>query len=187
MEFMSITGPQRVKGRTVTGIAAVYDEPADNGIAGDIFMPGCFNGAGFSRVRYLWDAAMNQPPIATIKDIREVNRGQLPSEIRHECPRATGGLEITREYLNTERGNTALEAIKAGAVDGILIGFEATGEGRVSRAGYTYRTITYAVLMCVCDTLFRSSVGKSRRTITRGGMLALRLKIAEHEVLQESL
>ena len=38
------------------------------------------------------------PPIASIKEIREVGREELPDTVLKHAPEATGGVSVTREY-----------------------------------------------------------------------------------------
>jgi hypothetical protein len=67
-------------------------------------------------------AHYNLPPIARIDEITEVNKSELPDQIRAEFPEATGGLQVKRTYLNTERGNEVLEALKTGALNEMSFG-----------------------------------------------------------------
>lgn len=86
------------KTRTVVGIFAVHGN-IDSG--GDVSVNGSFAkrlGEGRSRVRFLWNHNSMNPPIASIKNIREVGREDLPSKVLEWAPEATGGMEVTRKY-----------------------------------------------------------------------------------------
>ena len=105
-----------INGRVVTGIASVFGviDSYD-----DIVWPGSFaktlrEQAG--RIKHLWQHDMWEPPIAVIKSLREISLDDLPDSIRAKYPEAMGGLEVTREYLETERGNEILAGLKTGAI-----------------------------------------------------------------------
>jgi HK97 family phage prohead protease len=136
-EYKSL--PQFIKqidGRTVTGIFAVHGN-VDSGL--DRSHPGSFAktfAEQRSRAKFLWNHDFFAPPIATIKALREVGREELPAEVLALAPEATGGAEVTREYLDTPRGNEVLEGIKSGAItemsygyDPVKMDFTVEGEG----------------------------------------------------------
>lgn len=86
------------KNRTVTGIFAVHGN-VDSGL--DVSVNGSFAkrlGEGRSRVRFLWNHNSMNPPIASIKEIREVERNELPDAVLKWAPDATGGALVTRKY-----------------------------------------------------------------------------------------
>ena len=107
-------GPTYVKeidGRTVTGIAAVFgnvDSQNDRIHRGAFKKTIAENG---DRVRHLWQHDMRQPPVATITDLQEVPKGQLPKEVRQKFPEAKGGSQVSRTYLDTPRGDEVLAGI----------------------------------------------------------------------------
>ena len=122
-EYKSFTAKNDIDGRTVTGITAVFGN-IDS--VGDVIMPGAFAKTlqeGAKRALHLWQHDTIQPPTATIKEMREVGRDELPEEVKAGFPEATGGLLVKREYLNTPRGDEILEGIKAGAIKEMSIGF----------------------------------------------------------------
>ena len=116
-----------VEGRTVSGFASVFgviDSYAD------IVQPGAFAKTlqeGRSRFRHLWQHDSFAPPIATIKDIREVGREELPTKVTEKYPEATGGLLVVREYLSTPRADEVLAGLKADppAITELSFGFDA--------------------------------------------------------------
>lgn len=121
--------PLGINDRSVTGIASVFGV-VDNG--NDVIHPGAFKktlaeskskGSSSTKAVYLWNHDLKQVPIAKILEIREIPRGELPESIRENYPEATGGLLVTREYLDTPRGNEVLEAVKSGALTQLSIGY----------------------------------------------------------------
>jgi HK97 family phage prohead protease len=86
------------KTRVVTGIFAVHGN-VDSG--GDMSVNGSFAkrlGEGRGRVRFLWNHNSMNPPIASVKGVREVGREELPAKVLDWAPDATGGVEVTRKY-----------------------------------------------------------------------------------------
>jgi HK97 family phage prohead protease len=82
----------------VTGIFAVHGN-VDSG--GDMSINGSFEKRlkdGRSRVRFLWNHNSMNPPIASVKSVREVGRDELPGKVMDWAPDATGGVEVTRKY-----------------------------------------------------------------------------------------
>lgn len=122
-----------ITGRNVTGILTVFGNLDSYN---DIAFPGSFQktindnqarAAGQPRWRFLWNHNMDLfsgPPIAVIKGLREVARDELPEEVLKWAPDAMGGVEISRDYLETTRGDEVFKAIQAGAVDEMSYGFD---------------------------------------------------------------
>lgn len=112
-----------IEDRTVTGISAVIGNIDSYS---DIIHRGAFkktiqeNG---SRVRHLWQHDYERPPIAAIRDLREVGRDELPAEVRERFPEAIGGLLVARRYLETPRGDEVLAGIEAGAINEMSIAY----------------------------------------------------------------
>jgi len=110
--------------RVIAGIAAVFGN-VDSW--GDRIHAGAFSktiSEGKSRVKHLWNHNSNQPPIATILDLREVSREELPAEVLTKAPEATGGLLVKREYYDNEFANWILEAVQKGDVNEMSFAFE---------------------------------------------------------------
>lgn len=106
------------KTRTVTGIFAVHGN-VDEG--GDVSEPGSFakrlGDGSRKRVRFLWNHISWNPPIASIKSIREVTREELPDKVLAWAPAATGGVEVTRQYYKgVELADWVFQAVEAGDV-----------------------------------------------------------------------
>jgi len=112
------------KTRVVTGIFAVHGN-VDSG--GDMSVNGSFGkrlSEGRSRVRFLWNHNSMNPPIASVKSIREVGRDELPAKVLDWAPEATGGVEVTRKYYSD-----------IPLADWVFKGIE---EGDVSEMSYAY-------------------------------------------------
>ena len=104
---------KQIDGREVTGITAVF---GNIDYYGDILHKGAFKktiAESGHRVRHLWQHDASMPPTATIKELREVGRGDLPADIKERFPDIKGGLLVVRGYLDTPRGNEVLAALKA--------------------------------------------------------------------------
>jgi len=111
--------------RTVTGIFAVHGN-VDSGF--DRSHPGSFSRTlqeNAKRIRFLWQHDASQPPIARVDSMREISREELPIEILNKAPEATGGVEVTRTYLATPRGDEVLTAIKDGALNEMSYAYDA--------------------------------------------------------------
>lgn len=106
---------KKIDGRTVTGIFSVFGNIDSYG---DIVMPGAFAKTFAERgakMVHLWQHDFSSPPTAIIRSLREIGRDELPQDVLSQFPEALGGAEVTREYLDTPRGNEVLAAIQAGS------------------------------------------------------------------------
>lgn len=125
MEIKAISSrPEQIEGRTVTGLAAVFGN-VDSGL--DRLHDGAFRktlSENARRVRHLWQHDFNAPPIASIDEIKEVGRSQIPTWVKDAHPEVTGGLMVRRTYLETPRGSEVLEGIRAGAINEMSFGFD---------------------------------------------------------------
>lgn len=103
-----------IDGRTVVGIASVFGNLDSYN---DRMWPGAFTKTLQERngkIYHLWQHDFMQPAIAIIRNLREIGRDELPPEVLSAAPEATGGLEVTREYLDTPRANEILAGLNAG-------------------------------------------------------------------------
>lgn len=110
--------------RIKTGICAVFGN-VDSW--GDRIHAGAFKktlSENLQRVRHLWNHDSHQPPIASILEIREVSREELPSKVLAKAPEATGGLLVKREYYDNEFANWILEAIEKGDINEMSFAYE---------------------------------------------------------------
>jgi HK97 family phage prohead protease len=107
---------KEISDRTVVGIYAVHGV-VDDGM--DRSHPGAFADTkvnGRDRAVFLWQHDASAPPVASILSLRELTRDELPPAVLAYAPDATGAAEVTREYLDTPRGNEILAGLKAGAI-----------------------------------------------------------------------
>lgn len=114
---------QSVEDRSVTGIAAVMGNIDDGS---DITHLGAFKKTlveSRQRVRHLWNHDFNDPPIASIEDLKEIGIDDLPHDIKSKFPGVTGGLLVKRNYLDTPRGNEVLAGLRSGAINEMSFGF----------------------------------------------------------------
>lgn len=124
--------PMGIEDRTVTGIFAVHGnvDSGDGWSTRDRSHPGVFGDytaeGGRSRVVFLWQHRSDEPPIATVDRLFEVDAADLPAAVKLYAPEATGGTAVVRTYLDTARGNEVLGAIKAGALAEMSYSYEVT-------------------------------------------------------------
>lgn len=125
MEYKSfIQQVKQIEGRTVTGFAGIFGN-VDTG--NDRTWKGAFKktiAERSDRVRHLWQHDLMQPPIAAIRELREVGKDELPDDLRKRYPEATGGLLVKREYLDTPRGDEVLRGIMSGAISEMSFGYD---------------------------------------------------------------
>lgn len=139
MEYKALpTFTKAVSGRVVSGLFAVHGNVDSTN---DRLQPGSFQKTIVERVaaqkvKFLWSHAVGdywmgvvpEPPIAVVKEVRELTRDELQTEypkVLMQAPEATGGVEVVREYLDTTRGNEVLKGLQAGAITEMSWGFDA--------------------------------------------------------------
>lgn len=147
--------------RTVTGVSAVM------GVIdayGDRLWKGAFTktiSERSDRFRHLWQHDFELPPIATIKEIREIGRTDLPKDMKEKYPEAKGGLLVKREYLETERAGEVLAGLKSDppainemsfGYDAVKFDFEELEEGEFS--GMLIRNLKEVRLWDTSDVLW---------------------------------
>lgn len=112
-----------IDGRKVTGIVAVYGN-IDAGL--DRIHPGAFKKSiaeNNGRIKHFWSHDIWNPPIAIIDELKEVGRDELPSATLEYAPEATGGLQVTREYLDVDLANWVFQNIVKGQME-MSIGYD---------------------------------------------------------------
>lgn len=126
MEHKSLPNAiKSVEDRTVIGIASVFGNVDSYG---DVIWPGAYSKTlqeRGSKVKHFWAHMWDTPPIAKVTGTREVGRDELPQSVLDMAPNALGGLEVTREYLDTERANEVLMGIRVGTITEMSIGYDA--------------------------------------------------------------
>lgn len=111
-------------GRIRGGIAAVF---GNIDAIGDRVMPGAFAKTlqeGAKRCKHLWNHSYQHPPIASIVELRELSRAELPAEVLEKSPDATGGLLVKREYYDVDLANWILQAIDAGDINEMSFAYD---------------------------------------------------------------
>lgn len=110
---------EAIKGeRTRAGIYAVIGN-RDN--VGDRIANGAFaktHKESRKNIVHLWDHGQGEItlPTATIEDLYEIGKSDLPDEVLAHSPDATGAAVVVRTYLDTPYSNHLLAAIDSGAI-----------------------------------------------------------------------
>lgn len=114
------------KTRSVTGIFAVHGN-IDGG--GDMSVNGSFAKhleEGRQRTRFLWMHNSYNPPIASIQEIREVEKADLPEAVLKWAPEATGGVQVIRKYYEgVELAEWVFKGIQAGDINEMSYAYDA--------------------------------------------------------------
>jgi HK97 family phage prohead protease len=143
---------KEITGRTVSGIFAVHGN-LDEGR--DVSHPGLFGDFavnGRRRARYLWQHDSFSPPTATIDALQEVPRAELPGAVLAYAPDATGGVLVTRTYLETPRAEEVFAGLKSGAIDEMSYAYDPKRWDFAERAdGSMFRNLYEAHLYDVSD------------------------------------
>ena len=161
-----------IKEREVTGICAVFGN-VDEG--GDRLHPGAFTKtlkeAG-RRAKHLWNHDWQSPPIAVIKNLRELRREELPPEVLQLAPEATGGLSIAREYLDTGRAEEVFRGIQAGIINQMSFGFDVVKAEFTVSGVQTIREVREVRLWETSDVLW----GMNAATVANQSLLQMQAK-----------
>lgn len=124
-----------IEDRTVTGIFCVHGNLDDGDgwmSRGDRSHPGLFGDFavdGRKRARFLWQHCSMDPPVATIDQLFEVARTDLPPAVLAYAPDATGGVAVKRTYLSDDpvtRAGWVLSAVKAEAITEMSYAYDPT-------------------------------------------------------------
>jgi HK97 family phage prohead protease len=103
----------------------------------------------FNRIRRLDQHRMDSVMrvIGKLLAIREVGRDELPAEVLAEYPEATGGLEVTTQYLmDTPEGLGAFRRVAAGAVNEYSIGFDVVDRPEYRKMTWRGKEINVRIL-----------------------------------------
>lgn len=113
-------------GRTKTGICAIFGNVDD---WNDRLHFGAFTktlNEGRSRAKHLWNHNFSTPPIASIKELKEIGLSDLPDGVLQFAPNAKGGLLVKRDYyVGNELSEWVFDAINKGDVSEMSFGFDA--------------------------------------------------------------
>jgi len=118
-----------IDGRKVVGLASVFGVLDDTYPKPERVLDGAFKKTikerfAAGRIKHFWSHERWNPPTALVFSLREVGREELPKKVIDSFPEATGGLEIGREYLQTIRGDEALEGVVKGAITEMSFGYD---------------------------------------------------------------
>jgi HK97 family phage prohead protease len=154
------TFTKSIQGREVTGIFSVFSN-VDH--YADVAMPGSFTKTFKERgtkVYHLWMHS-DQPPTAIVKSLREVSRNELPEDAKSAYPEATGGAEVTREYLDTPRADEIYAAIKAGSPLQMSYAYDPIKIAMETRDGAKVRLLQEQRLYETSDVIYGANDGTS--------------------------
>lgn len=132
IEYKSIkAATMGIEGRTVTGVFAVHGnvDAGDGWTSRDRSHPGLFGdfmADGRPRCKFLWQHWSKLPPIATVDRLFEISAADLPAAVKLYAPDTTGGVGVTRTYLETPRADEVFAGLKAGALTEMSYAYEAT-------------------------------------------------------------
>ena len=160
-------------GRIRKGVCAVFGN-IDS--FGDRILPGAFTktiAEGKARVKHLWNHDFSQPPIALVLELKEVGREELPADVLAFAPEATGGLVVTREYLDTDRAEEILKGLDAGAITEMSFGFDVISYELVQDGDQTVRNLKELRLYDTSDVLW----GMNGATVATGAKHSLPLGV----------
>ena len=156
-------------GRVRKGIAAVFGN-VDS--VGDRIMPGAFAktiSEGRKRVKHLWNHDFSTPPIASISELKELTRDELPPEVLEYAPEATGGLMVSREYYKTDLADWVLQAIDKGDVAEMSFGYNVVRDEKAEHNGQEIRELKELMLLDTSDVNW----GANSATVTVGAKNAM--------------
>lgn len=131
---------------------------------------------GRPRFRHLWNHGFQSPPIASITEIKEVGRDELPAEVLEYAPEATGGLMVEREYYDgIELSDWVKTAIAAGDVTEMSFGYREIKTGQsIENEGTDQERKVHEIyevrLFDTSDVLW----GMNPATVTTGAKTAMR-------------
>jgi hypothetical protein len=120
-----------IDGRTVTGIFAVHGniDDGDGWSSRDRSHPGIFGDFtvdGRKRAVFLWQHNSYDPPTATIDQLFEVARADLPPAVLKYAPDATGGTAVKRTYDTDEYSDRIFRKIQSGAITEMSYSYDPT-------------------------------------------------------------
>lgn len=111
--------------RVRRGVCAVFGN-VDS--VGDRIHPGAFSKTikeNLKSIKHLWNHDFWNPPIASIVELRELSKNELPKEVLEKAPEATGGLLVARKYYEgNPLSDWVLKAIDAGDVNEMSFAFD---------------------------------------------------------------
>lgn len=123
--FFNIKADDDKNSRVRKGICAVFGN-VDS--MGDRIHAGAFAKTikeNSKSVKHLWNHDFWNPPIASITELRELSKADLPPEVLEKAPEATGGLLVARKYYDgNPLSDWVLKAIDAGDITEMSFAFD---------------------------------------------------------------
>lgn len=146
---------QEVSDREVKGICAVM---GNVDLGSDRIINGAFSKTikeRKDRIPFVWQHDIDSPPVAVIVDLKTLGKSSLPSDLLEQFPDVTSGLEVTRRYLKTMRGDEILAGIQEKAINGMSFGYDIPrGKFQFKKEGdRNVREIQEVVLIECSDTV----------------------------------
>lgn len=163
------------------GICAVFGN-VDS--VGDRILNGAFQKTiteGSKRVKHLWQHDFSTPPIASIVELKEVGRDELPPEVLAWSPEATGGLMVAREYYEgNELADWVLQGIDKGDITEMSFGYDVIGsaESTEGEDGLKIRNLTELKLYDTSDVNW----GANAATVAVGAKSAMPLGVIAQQL-----
>lgn len=157
------------EGRVRKGICAVFGN-VDSW--GDRIMPGAFAKTiqeSRARVKHLWNHDFSSPPIASIVELKEVGRDDLPEDVLAYAPEATGGLMVAREYYEDEFSSRILHAVDKGDVNEMSFGYDVLKSAESEENDTKIRNLVELKLFDTSDVLW----GMNAATVAAGAKNAM--------------
>lgn len=154
MQYKSLPAfTKEINGRSVTGVFAVHGNVDSYG---DVSVNGSFSrrlaDGSRKRMRFLWQHDYMSPPIASIREVREVSREDLPPKVLQYAPDATGGVMVTREYYeDVSLADWVLAGIRAGDIDEMSYAYDVHGYEYEERDGQQVRMLKDIEIFDISD------------------------------------
>lgn len=169
---------KEINGRSVTGVFAVHGNIDSYG---DVSLNGSFakrlTDNSRKRAKFLWQHNSMNPPIASIREVREIGQDELPESVRKFAPNATGGVQVTREYYeNVPLADWVLAGIKMGDIDEMSYAYDVHDYTYEERDGKDVRILKDIELFDISDVNW----GANPATAGVKGLLASGMPFAQH-------
>lgn len=124
-------------------------------------------------MKHLWNHDFSTPPIASIVELKEVGRDELPDAVLEYAPEATGGLMVAREYYDTELSNWVFEAVTKGDVSEMSFGYDVVKSAESDENDTKIRNLVELKLFDTSDVLW----GMNAATVASGAKSAMPLGV----------
>lgn len=135
--------------RTRAGIFAVF---GNRDREGDRVQPGAFTktwAEGKKNIVHLWDHGQSDItlPTASVDDLYEIAKSDLPDEVLEFAPDATGGAVVVRTYVKSQLGDHLIAAVDSGAIKQMSFAYTIPlGKDEVIREQYKGETVSTRII-----------------------------------------